>query len=113
MRELENLIQRAVLVAKGKMITEEDLLFDQDSRSERGQGAMFALDDQLGNQPLKSILANIESSIIQSALSKYQGNVAVAADQLRVGKTALYDKMKQYGIRAKTIKQQQGEQKTR
>lgn len=107
-RELENLIQRAVLVAKSKMITEDDLLFDQESRTERGQGnTMFAIDDQLGIQPLKSILANIESSIIQTALSKYQGNVAVAADQLSVGKTALYDKMKQYGIRPKSIKQQQ------
>ncbi len=110
-RELENLIQRAVLMAKGKMITEEDLLFDQESRSERGQGTMLAIDDQLGNQPLKSIMASIESSIIQSALNKYQGNVAVAADQLSVGKTALYDKMKQYGIRAKNIKQQQDERK--
>lgn len=111
-RELENLIQRAVLVAKGKMITEDDLLFDQESRTEKSKGTMFAIEDTLGSQPLKTIMADIESSIIRSALGKYHGNVAVAADKLSVGKTALYDKMKQYGIRAKNIKQQQDEEKT-
>ena len=110
-RELENLIQRAVLMAKGKMITEDDLLFDQESRTEQAKGTMFAIEDTLGTKPLKNIMGDIESSIIRSALGKYHGNVAVAADQLRVGKTALYDKMKQYGIRAKNIKQQQDEGK--
>ena len=40
-RELENLIQRAVLMAKGKMITEGDLLFDQDPRIEQQHGDSF------------------------------------------------------------------------
>jgi transcriptional regulator with PAS, ATPase and Fis domain len=104
-RELENLIQRAVLMSKGKMITESDLIFDQDPRMEQQQIGGFNVDEKLGAMPLKSIVAEFEAAIIDRALNKYSGNVSIAADQLRLGKTALYDKMKQFGISAKTIKQ--------
>ncbi len=104
-RELENLIQRAVLMCKGKMITESDLIFDQDPRMEQQQIGGVNVDEKLGTMSLKSIVAEYEAAIIDRALNKYSGNVATAADQLKLGKTALYDKMKQYGISAKTIKQ--------
>ncbi|MGD9947332.1 MAG: sigma-54 interaction domain-containing protein [Desulfobulbus sp.] len=104
-RELENLIQRAVLMAKGKMITEGDLLFDQDPRIEQQRGDTFDIDEKLGLAPLKSIVGDFEATIIRRALDKYSGNVATAASHLSVGKTALYDKMKQHGISAKRMKQ--------
>ncbi len=103
-RELENLIQRAVLMAKGKMITEGDLLFDQDPRTDQQNTDCFNISEKLGMLPLKSIVAEFEASIINQALHKYNGNVSTAATQLKVGKTALYDKMKQHGISAKHIK---------
>jgi len=105
-RELENLIQRAVLMAKGKMITEGDLLFDQDPRIEQQRGDTFEIDEKLGVVPLKGIVGEFEATIIRRALDKYSGNVATAAGNLNVGKTALYDKMKQYGISAKRVKKQ-------
>lgn len=104
-RELENLIQRAVLMAKGKMITEADLIFDQDPRIEQQRVDTFNIDDKLGALPLKAIVADFEAAIIHRALDKYNGNVSTAATQLKLGKTALYDKMKQHGISAKHIKQ--------
>jgi transcriptional regulator with PAS, ATPase and Fis domain len=104
-RELENLIQRAVLMAKGKMITESDLIFDQDPRIDQQRTDTFNIDDKLGIQSLKAIVADFESDIIHRALAKYSGNVSTAATQLKLGKTALYDKMKQHGISAKHIKQ--------
>ncbi|MDY0391624.1 MAG: sigma 54-interacting transcriptional regulator [Desulfobulbus oligotrophicus] len=103
-RELENLIQRAVLVAKDKVITEADLIFDDDPTAEQTEGAVLNIDQKLGAQPLKDILAEFEALIIEQALSKYTGNVATVADQLQIGKTSLYDKMKQYGLSAKSIK---------
>jgi len=105
-RELENLIQRAVLMAKGKMITEGDLLFDQDPRIEQQRGDSFEIEEKLGNIPLKGIVGEFEAAIIRRALDKYSGNVATAAGNLSIGKTALYDKMKQHGISAKRIKKQ-------
>jgi len=104
-RELENLIQRAVLMAKGKMITEADLVFDQDPGTSSQKADSFDINEKLGSLSLKSIVADFEATVIQRALRKHDGNVATAADQLQIGKTALYDKIKQYGISAKVIKQ--------
>jgi transcriptional regulator with PAS, ATPase and Fis domain len=103
-RELENVIQRAVLMAKGKMITESDLIFDQDPRMSHHHINSFNIDEKLGTLPLKSIMADFEAAIIHRALNKFSGNVSTAADQLKLGKTALYDKMKQHGISAKNLK---------
>jgi DNA-binding NtrC family response regulator len=50
-------------------------------------------------------VAEFEASIIHRALDKFKGNVSTAAEQLKLGKTALYDKMKQHNISAKHIKQ--------
>lgn len=104
-RELENLIQRAVLMAKGKMITDNDLIFDQDPRGEREEPIEgFDLKGKLGQLPLKEMVAEFEAAVINQALRKYEGNVATAAAQLKIGKTALYDKMKQHSISAKHLK---------
>ena len=103
-RELENLIQRAVLTAKGKMITDKELHFDQCFLVENNQPEGLKVEDKLGELSLKEILAELENEIIMQALRKHDGNVNVVADELRVGKTALYDKMKRAQISAKAIK---------
>jgi PAS domain S-box-containing protein len=103
-RELENLIQRAVLMAKGNMITEENLLFDQDPRGAQPARDMFDIQAKLGTVPLKNILAEFEEDVIDQALKKAKGSVVQASRDLQVGKTALYDKMKRYEISAKSIK---------
>ena len=103
-RELENLIQRAVLMSKGKMITEGDLLFDQDPRMEQPVRNGFDLNGRLGSLPLKEILAEVETTVITETLRRCEGNVGLAATQLHIGKTALYDKMKQRGILPKVLR---------
>jgi len=104
-RELENLIQRAVLMAKGNMITEKDLMFDQNLSYMQGEKKQQVnVEAKLGLLPLKGMLAEFEQEIIKQALRKYLGNVSRAASELKVGKTALYDKMKRYNISAKVIK---------
>ena len=103
-RELENLIQRAVLMSKGKMITEGDLLFDQDPRMERRTMGGFDLNGRLGSLSLKEILTEVESAVINEVLHRCEGNVGLAATQLQIGKTALYDKMKQRGITPKVLR---------
>ena len=64
----------------------------------------FDIDDKLGLLPLKAIVAEFEAAILHRALLKYNGNVTAVATQLKIGKTALYDKMKQHGLSAKHIK---------
>jgi transcriptional regulator with PAS, ATPase and Fis domain len=103
-REMENLIQRAVLMAEDKMITESDLVLDPVQRIEQSRDDSFDIDNKLGLLPLKAIVAEFEAAVLHRALHKYSGNVSAVAIQLKIGKTALYDKMKQYGLSAKNIK---------
>ena len=103
-RELENLIQRAVLMAREKIITEQDLFFDQSFDAEKNSGPMAALEAKIGFHPLKSIVAEFEGELIRQALEKCKGSVTRAASELKIGKTALYDKMKRYNLSAKEIK---------
>ena len=107
-RELENLIQRAVLMAKGKMITEDDLFFTQNPGGTQQRKPQFDVDAKLGILPLKDILAEFESDVIDKALKRYRGSVIRASKELRIGKTALYEKMKRYEISAKAIKNRIG-----
>ena len=103
-RELENVIQRAVLMAKNNMITEKDLVFDTSPTSNSSEGFQTKMFDKLGKKPLKDLLAEVEGEIITESLLRNQGNVQQTADILKIGKTALYDKMKRYQITAKGLK---------
>ena len=50
------------------------------------------------------MVASIEKDIIVFALEKNNGNVAQTVQQLDIGKTAFYDKMKRYQISPKDHK---------
>lgn len=103
-RELENIIQRAVLMAKDKMITEGDLSFDRRTEQRGASSDAPSLHFKIGELPLKSILAEFEGEAIRQALMKYKGAVSKTAKELKIGKTALYDKMKKHKISAREIK---------
>ena len=103
-RELENVIQRAVLMAKNNMITEKDLVFDTSPTSNSNEGYQAKLFDKLSKNSLKDLLAEVEGDIITESLLRNKGNVQQTADILKIGKTALYDKMKRYKISAKGLK---------
>ena len=99
-RELENVIQRAVLLAKNNVITENELDFKVKSPAANvnGTSQILAIDDQLLNKPLKDLVAEFEKIIISNMLEKTNGKVQEVSDQLQIGKTALYEKIKRYGI---------------
>lgn len=105
-RELENLIQRAVLMARDKIITEQDLFFDQNLDPDRNSRPTAAFEAKIGFQPLKGIVAEFEGELIGQALVKCKGSVSRAAAELKIGKTALYDKMKRHNLSAKEIKRE-------
>ncbi len=99
-RELENVIQRAVLLAKNNVITENELDFKVKNQTLdiNGGSQVLAIDDQLLNQPLKDLVAEFEKMIIANILEKTNGKVQEVSDKLQIGKTALYEKIKRYGI---------------
>ncbi len=99
-RELENVIQRAVLMSKSSIITEEDIFFDTPPGKDIHEH-QITLARQSSGMPLKSILTDVEKEVIIEALKRHKGNVACAAKELNVGKTAFYDKLKRFDISSK------------
>jgi len=102
-RELENVIQRAVLMAKNNLITENELFFDT-RHGEKDETLQDHYLQRLDGRPLKDMIADVEKDIIVYALEKNRGNVAQTVQQLDIGKTAFYDKMKRYQISPKDHK---------
>ncbi|MEJ2034516.1 MAG: sigma-54 dependent transcriptional regulator, partial [Deltaproteobacteria bacterium] len=97
-RELENVIQRAVLLAQNRMITVRELELNANFAENCGSTSVFEAEGRMLTQPLKDTLAEVEQKIISSALKKCNGRAQQAAGMLGLGKTAFYDKVKRYGL---------------
>ncbi len=107
-RELENVMQRAVLYSHNNMITADDIDFGitgvrSSSKVEEAQ-AKVEDDDVLLGQPLKDSVAAFEKRVITAAFAKYKGKAHEVAKVLGVGKTALYEKNKRYQINPKKFR---------
>jgi transcriptional regulator with PAS, ATPase and Fis domain len=88
-RELENVIERAVVLSKGPLIMPEDL---PESLS---AGSPSEMDDK---RNLKDALKNPEKDIIIKALEFVDWNRNEAAKNLGINRTTLYKKMLKYGL---------------
>ena len=87
-RELENAVERAVVLARGCMITPEDLLL------EHPPGAPAAA----GGGTLQDAVDRATAARIRGALDDAHGNRAEAARVLGVDRTTLYRLMKRLGM---------------
>jgi two-component system NtrC family response regulator len=83
-RQLENNIRRAVIMAEGKRLTVKDL-----ELAPVGAGA---------NTSLKDARENLEREMVQNVLRKYSGKIAPAAAELGISRPTLYDLMEKYGM---------------
>lgn len=93
-RELKNVIQRAVLLAKGSELTSD--LLPERIREADGSGAIKSGDQspiQLGMR-----LEEIEREYIKMTLSSMNGNKMKAASILGISRRALYNKLKRFGM---------------
>lgn len=88
-RELSNVVERAVVVADGKWIEEKDL--PDNFR------AAFKLKGR-NSKPLT--LAELEAEYIAETLGRVGGNKSEAARSLGISRKNLYEKIKRYGIKA-------------
>jgi len=107
-RELENVIQRAVLHCKSNMITPADLHFGLAGISTLpARGCNYPrefVDAEMLNMPLRDSAASFEKKVIVAALKHYGGQTNEVVRNLHVGKTALYEKIKRYGINPKNFR---------
>lgn len=83
-RELENMIERAIVVGNGKKITLKDLPIGKETPS-----------------PSVESLDDLEKNHISQILSKYKWNISAAAKALQVDRATLYNKIKKYNLSQK------------
>ena len=88
-RELENALERAIVTAKSKLITEEDCAFISSSPS--GEAEKW-------NVPTDMTLEQAENSIITATLKRTNGNISEAAGILGIDRSTLYDRLKKYNL---------------
>jgi two-component system NtrC family response regulator len=79
-RELENRVKRAVIMAEGPKITEMDLELESRFAKYEGRG-------------LKEAREALEKDLVQKALSKNKGNLTRAAAELGISRPTLYELM--------------------
>jgi len=92
-RELENIIERAVVISRGPAISSEDLPF---------QGNKFewlASSEIAGEVSLKKRLDSLEFSLVKEALDAAGGNQTQAASILGLSERMLRYKLKKYRIK--------------
>ena len=94
-RELENVIHRSLLISDGPEITAADLPPGLGSRSGDGVGGSSA--------PISVAMSldELEKAAIQKSLRRHEGNLSDVARQLGIGRSTLYRKLEQYGLREK------------
>jgi DNA-binding NtrC family response regulator len=85
-RELRNVLERAILLSDRKVLSAKDLRFDTSGVSETGAG-----DTRL-------TLAEVERRHIEQVLKEEQGQVESAAKRLAIPRSTLYQKIKQHRI---------------
>jgi DNA-binding NtrC family response regulator len=94
-RELENVIHRSLLVATGAELTPEDLPSEL-----RGPAGTAAPPGVTATGEPRS-LEELEREAIRHALEHFGGNLSDVARQLGIGRSTLYRKLDQYGLRPK------------
>ncbi|MGB1927293.1 MAG: sigma-54 interaction domain-containing protein, partial [Rubripirellula sp.] len=105
-RQLENVVERAVLLGRGSVLTVDDLPPELTGQSDQSwwspngiTTASRSVDDSLPRgQSLREALEEPERQIILQALRDHSWNRAATADALEINRTTLYKKMKRLGL---------------
>jgi len=110
-RELENVLERAILNCPGKVLTVDEFshldINIQVSDSElsangtRQSGSKMRDNERTNKAVLPVVpLKQIEKQAIQTALIRNEGNISNTARQLDIGRATLYRKIKEYEIQS-------------
>lgn len=87
-RELQNAIEKAVILSEGDIISAADFQFPT-------QNSTSSLSSEL---PKVENLESAEKMVIQNAIEKFSGNLSLVAKYLNISRPTLYNKLKKYGI---------------
>jgi DNA-binding NtrC family response regulator len=95
-RELENMIERAVLMARGRVLMPSH--FPAKSAADNGSAVKQSQSDLL-SLPFHKSIAELEKRLIENALNEAKGNKTEAADRLQINRRLLYNKIEEHKIR--------------
>ena len=92
-RELKNVCDRAVVLARGLLITRDEL------PATLQPGFQESIGVKLGaGQTLQEILGDVERNIVLQALKEHNYNRTKTAQALGISRRTLYGKIKEYGL---------------
>lgn len=94
-RELENMVERAVLMARGRVVMPEHF---PAKASPNGNGDSHQLELDLLALPFHKSIAELEKRLIQKALRDSEGNKSEASDRLQINRRLLYNKIEEHKI---------------
>ena len=115
-RQLENVLKRAMVLCQGEWILEDHLLFEKgwenrEAEEELGkknvEDLLDALFEELSKAPATSqdldMISNLEKGFILRALQKTKGNQLKAATLLGIHRSTLRGKMERYNIKKEVL----------
>jgi len=92
-RELENKIQRAVIMSESSLLSPEDLGFSKVAEKEVRDRLIRA-----EGHTLKEMRDKVEKDLVSAAMNRHHGNIARAAQELGISRPTLYDLMRKHGL---------------
>ncbi|NMB75737.1 MAG: sigma-54-dependent Fis family transcriptional regulator [Myxococcales bacterium] len=98
-RELENVIERALVFAEGPVLDVEDLPEGLVEKSSTAPAPLLPGADASMKDIVKQATAELEKDLIVKALAETEGNVTQAARKLKISRKSLQNKMKEFGLR--------------
>jgi nitrogen regulation protein NR(I) len=115
-RQLENVLKRAMVLCQGEWILEDQLLFEkgwerreaEEERSKKNlEDLLDALFEELSTGPMTSqgldMISSLERGLILRALQKTGGNQLKAAALLGINRSTLRGKMERYNIKKEVL----------
>ncbi|MFH1223564.1 MAG: sigma-54 dependent transcriptional regulator [Pseudomonadota bacterium] len=91
-RELENSIERAIILGKEPDIKAEDFSFTKNIKTNTDPNSIFS------SEPQFTSLRDMEYSDLVSALKRSSGNISQTAKTLGISRDTLYRRMRKHGI---------------
>jgi len=94
-RELENMVERAVLMSRGRVLMPEHF----PTRTEHnGESESRPLEIDLLSLPFHKAIGELERRLIEKAIKEAGGNKTDAANRLQINRRLLYNKMEEHKI---------------
>jgi DNA-binding NtrC family response regulator len=102
-RQLEHVIQRALILADGSVIEPDDLPLDASPNGQAGPAVVC--NEQLPLEEVKaSVVEELERTYLDRVLRIHRGNVRQTARHAGLSERSIYEKLKKYGLDRRAYK---------